>query len=130
LSAPDWRRGIRTCSRCEGAGRGAATRHRSGWSRITATRWLVAPYGERNWVKNARASGVVELRRGCRHEQLVVTELGPEESAPILKRYLNEVPITRPFFTAAPADDLAAFRAEAALHPVFALTSNGGNGRS
>ncbi|MGH3110435.1 MAG: nitroreductase/quinone reductase family protein, partial [Gaiellaceae bacterium] len=29
-------------------------------------RWLVAPYGERNWVKNARAAGWVRLRRGRR----------------------------------------------------------------
>ena len=27
-------------------------------------RWLVAPYGERSWVKNARAAGSVELRHG------------------------------------------------------------------
>src|SRR5262249_20262757 len=26
-------------------------------------RWLVAPYGDRNWVKNARATGWIELRR-------------------------------------------------------------------
>ena len=96
------------------------------------SRWLVAPYGERSWVKNARASGVVELRRGHRHEQeqLAIRELEPDESAPILQRYVREVPITRPFFTADPADDVAAFRAEAALHPVFALASSNGTERS
>jgi hypothetical protein len=26
-------------------------------------RWLVAPYGERSWVKNARAAGEIELAR-------------------------------------------------------------------
>src|SRR5918995_2143836 len=29
-------------------------------------RWLVAPYGEREWVKNARAAGAVELTRAGR----------------------------------------------------------------
>ena len=29
-------------------------------------RWLVAPYGEREWVKNARAAGEVELTRAGR----------------------------------------------------------------
>ena len=35
-------------------------------------RWLVAPYGERNWVRNARAAGWVNLRRGRRRERLAV----------------------------------------------------------
>ena len=32
-------------------------------------RWLVAPYGERAWVKNARAAGFVELTRARRTER-------------------------------------------------------------
>ena len=31
-------------------------------------RWLVAPYGERAWVKNARAAGKVELTRARRSQ--------------------------------------------------------------
>lgn len=27
-------------------------------------RWLVAPYGEMNWVRNARTSGQITLMRG------------------------------------------------------------------
>jgi hypothetical protein len=33
-------------------------------------RWLVAPYGERNWVKNARAAGSVELSRAGKSEKV------------------------------------------------------------
>jgi deazaflavin-dependent oxidoreductase (nitroreductase family) len=84
-------------------------------------RWLVAPYGEVGWVKNARAAGRVTLRRGRRVETVKIVELGPEEAAPVLKRYVTEVPITRPFFDARPSSDLAAFRAEAPRHPVFRL---------
>ncbi len=84
-------------------------------------RWLVAPYGEVGWVKNARAAGRVTLRRGRRTETRRIVELGPEEAAPVLKRYVTEVPITRPFFDATPSSDLAAFRAEAPRHPVFRL---------
>ncbi len=47
--------------------------------RLGEERWLVAPYGERNWVKNARAAGSVELIRGRRREQLGVTELSPKQ---------------------------------------------------
>jgi deazaflavin-dependent oxidoreductase (nitroreductase family) len=84
-------------------------------------RWLVAPYGEVAWVKNARAAGVVTLARGRRAATVMLTECGPEEAAPVLKRYVTEVPITRPFFDVTPASDLAAFRAEAPRHPVFRL---------
>src|SRR5262245_33442021 len=61
-------------------------------------RWLVAPYGDRNWVKNARAAGRVELRRGRRREALAVEELAPEEAVPVLREYVRRGRVTRPFF--------------------------------
>ena len=85
-------------------------------------RWLVAPYGEREWVKNARAAGQVELRRGRRSETVaVIEELDPAESAPILKRYINEEPLTRKFFDATPDSPLEDFIEEAPRHPVFRI---------
>src|ERR671925_348026 len=44
-------------------------------------RWLVAPYGEVSWVRNARAAGQVTLSRGRQYETVAIVELGPEESA-------------------------------------------------
>ena len=58
---------------------------------------------------------------GRRAETVKIVELGPVEAAPVLKRYVTAVPITRPFFDATPSSDLAAFRAEAPRHPVFRL---------
>ncbi len=84
-------------------------------------RWLVAPYGEREWVKNARAAGEVELRRGRQRERLRVAELPARERAPILHRYARENRVTRPFFDARVADGVEAFTAEADRHPVFEL---------
>jgi deazaflavin-dependent oxidoreductase (nitroreductase family) len=84
-------------------------------------RWLVAPYGERAWVKNARAAGRVTLRRGWRAETAAVEEVGALEAAPVLKQYLIETPITRPFFAATPDAPLADFVREAPQHPVFRL---------
>jgi deazaflavin-dependent oxidoreductase (nitroreductase family) len=82
-------------------------------------RWLVAPYSEVSWVRNARAAGQVTLSRGRRSEAVAIVELGPAEAAPILKQYITEVPITRPFFDAKPDAPLEAFVAEAHRHPVF-----------
>lgn len=84
-------------------------------------RWLVAPYGEVGWVKNARAARQVTLERGRRAVTLRLAELGPEASAPILRRYVREVPITRSYFDAGPDAPLDAFVAEAPRHPVFEL---------
>jgi hypothetical protein len=50
-----------------------------------------------------------------------MVELGPEERVPVLKQYVTEVPITRPFFDAIPDSTLEAFVAEAHRHPVFRI---------
>lgn len=84
-------------------------------------RWLVAPYGERSWVTNARVAGWVELRRGRRTERVRVSELPPGERAPVLRDYLRQVPFTRDFFDAEPGAPLEAFAAEADRHPVFRI---------
>ncbi len=84
-------------------------------------RYLVAPYGEMNWVRNARAAGRVTLARGKRSETLSIAQVSPEESAPVLKEYLAVEPITGPYFDARLDSPLEAFVAEAPRHPVFLL---------
>src|SRR6266508_3297760 len=84
-------------------------------------RWLVAPYGEVAWVRNLRAAGKATLSRGGRTDPIRVREIANDEAAPVLKLYVTRVPITRPYFDAKPDSDLAAFRAEASRHPVFAI---------
>lgn len=86
-------------------------------------RWLVAPYGEVPWVRNARAAGRVTLTRGRRAENVSLRALSAAEAAPVLRRYVTRVPITRPYFDVTPGSPLTAFEAEADRHPVFALTS-------
>jgi deazaflavin-dependent oxidoreductase (nitroreductase family) len=85
-------------------------------------RWLVAPYGEREWVKNARAAGWVELRRGRETLRADVAELPPAERAPILRAYVRAVPVTRKFFAADRDAPVEAYAAEAGRHPVFRLS--------
>ena len=89
--------------------------------RIGDQRWLVAPYGDRNWVKNARAAGWVELRRGRRRERLGVRELAPAAAVPVLQEYYRLGRVTRPFFDVSLDSSSEAWLAEAPAHPVFAL---------
>ena len=87
---------------------------------IYGQRWLVAPYGLRNWVKNARESGQVTLTRGGHAEaRTVEEEHDPTLCAAALKLYVDQEPITRRFFDVKPGDTIEAFAAEAHRHPVF-----------
>jgi hypothetical protein len=88
---------------------------------LEGKRYAVAPYGERNWVKNARAAGWVELRRGGRLERLGVEELDAEAAVPVLRRYYELGRVTRPFFDIGERSSDADWRAEAPRHPVFRL---------
>jgi deazaflavin-dependent oxidoreductase (nitroreductase family) len=84
-------------------------------------RWLVAPYGPVDWVRNARATGRATLFRGRRTETVTLAEVDVREAAPILRHYAREVPITRSFFDAGPDSRVEAFAAEATRHPVFRI---------
>ena len=89
-------------------------------------RWLVAAFGEVNWVRNLRAAGEAQLRHGRRSETINVVELGIVEAAPILKQFLKKyqlVPFFRPYFDVTLQAPLTDFEREAAHHPVFRLVS-------
>ncbi len=90
---------------------------------VEGERWLVAPYGDRNWVRNARAAGWVELRRGRRRERLAVAELEPDEAVPVLREYFRLGRVTRPFFDVDLGSSDEAWLAEAPRHPVFRLAA-------
>lgn len=84
-------------------------------------RYLVAPYGVVSWVRNARAAGEVTLTRGRNSSRHSVTEVGAAEAAPVLKRYVQEIAVTRPFLDVTKDAPVTAFEAEVADHPVFRL---------
>ncbi len=87
-------------------------------------RWLVAPYGAVNWVRNIRVARQAVLSKGNQSETIWVEEVGPTASAPILQQYLSVVEVVRPQFSATPASPLSEFEAEATGHPVFRITSS------
>lgn len=84
-------------------------------------RWLVAPYGDVDWVKNARAAGTVELSRGKQGEVFTIHELPPEQAAPILKKYLEQYPISKHYFDVHVDSSVDEFVDEARSRPVFKL---------
>jgi hypothetical protein len=69
----------------------------------------------------SRAACQMTLSRGRHTETVAIADLGPDEAAPVPKRYVTELPITRPFFDAKPDAPLEAFVAEAPRHPVFRI---------
>jgi deazaflavin-dependent oxidoreductase (nitroreductase family) len=56
---------------------------------LDGTKYLVAPRGNTQWVRNVRAAGGASLRVGRRVEQVVLTELPVGERLPVIRVYLK-----------------------------------------
>ncbi len=56
---------------------------------LDGQRYLVAPRGHTQWVRNLRASGGGELRLGRRTERFTATELADQEKPAVLRAYLK-----------------------------------------
>ena len=90
-------------------------------------RYLVAPRGHTQWVRNLRVAGTGELRVGKRTEAFTATEVADAEKATILRAYLKrwkaEVGV---FFDGVSADSPDAdLERIAPDHPVFRIASSG-----
>ena len=86
-------------------------------------RFLVAPYGVVQWVRNIRVAGTATLTRGRHSETISVTELPAQDAAPILKQYLVKATAARSYFEATINSPLEDFEREAIRHPVFQITT-------
>ena len=53
------------------------------------SRYLVAPRGHTQWVRNLRAAGGGELRVGRKVERFTATELADEQKPDVLRAYLK-----------------------------------------
>jgi deazaflavin-dependent oxidoreductase (nitroreductase family) len=56
---------------------------------LDGARYLVAPRGTTEWVRNLRAAGGGELRRRGKTERFRATELPDDEKPPIITAYLE-----------------------------------------
>jgi deazaflavin-dependent oxidoreductase (nitroreductase family) len=91
---------------------------------LQGERYIVAPRGETQWVRNLRASGQGRLRKGLRTEEFTATELADEQKTPVLRAYLqNWAWEVGAFFEGVGADasdeDL---RRIAPRHPIFRIS--------
>jgi deazaflavin-dependent oxidoreductase (nitroreductase family) len=57
---------------------------------LDGERYLVAPRGNTQWVRNARAAGVGELQLGRRTEAVELVELPADQRVPVLRVYLTK----------------------------------------
>jgi deazaflavin-dependent oxidoreductase (nitroreductase family) len=88
-----------------------------------AIRYLVAPRGETQWVRNLRAAGEGELRVGRRIESFRATEISDADKPPILRAYLKRWKLEVGVFfsgvsATSPDEDV---RRIAPDHPVFRI---------
>jgi len=88
-------------------------------------RYLVAPRGVTQWVRNIRASGEAELRVGPRREPLRVVELSDDAKPEVLRAYLRRWRFEIGVFFQGIGPDASddELRRIAPDHPVFRLTS-------
>ena len=56
---------------------------------LEGERYLVAPRGNTQWVRNARVAGEVELRVGRRVERVRLVEVPAADRVPVLRVYLQ-----------------------------------------
>src|SRR5271155_4287431 len=94
---------------------------------LDGERYLVAPRGETQWVRNLRAAGEGTLRVGRRSEPFTAVELADEQKPPVLRAYLkrwkSEVGV---FFDGiGPDSSEEELRNAAPKHPVFMLRRAG-----
>jgi len=92
---------------------------------IGGKRYLVAPRGETEWVRNLRAARGGELRLGRHREPIGVDELPDEAKPPILREYLRRWKMeTGKFFDGVTAESPESeLRRIAPRHPVFRVLS-------
>jgi len=87
-------------------------------------RYLVAPRGETNWVRNARAAGRIALRKGAWREDFVVREVPAAQRSTLLKAYLDRfAPTVQRYFPVKRGAAESEFIPIAECYPVFELTT-------
>jgi deazaflavin-dependent oxidoreductase (nitroreductase family) len=92
------------------------------------SRYLVAPRGHTQWVRNLRASGSGRLWLGRRSEPFTAVELGDEEKPAMLRAYLKrwKLEVGVFFDGVGPDSSDEELRRIAPDHPVFRLSRSAG----
>jgi deazaflavin-dependent oxidoreductase (nitroreductase family) len=85
-------------------------------------KFLVAPRGRTQWVRNAEVAGEVTLKRGSSRQKYRLRRLGVEEKLPVLKGYLDAFKSeVQRYFPVRAGSNLEAFREIEGNYPGFEL---------
>jgi len=89
---------------------------------IGGKRFLVAPRGRTQWVRNAEAAGEVTLKRGSFKQSFRLRAIPDSEKGQYLKAYLDSFKTTvQRYFPVPAGSEVQAFASVAANYPVFEL---------
>jgi len=89
-------------------------------------RFLVAPRGRTQWVRNAEAAGKVTLKRGSFRHSYRLRAIPDSGKPRYLKTYLDRFKTTvQRYFPVPAGSDVQAFASIAANYPVFELVAAG-----
>lgn len=87
-------------------------------------RFLIAPRGQTQWVRNAEAAGEISLKRGSYLQSFRVIPLPNQAKPELLKAYLEQFKSeVQRYFPIAAGSDVSAFEGIAADYPVFELVA-------
>lgn len=90
---------------------------------IGGKRFLVAPRGRTQWVRNAEAAGEITLRKGRSRQIYRLRPVADADKPELLKAYLDSFKTTVQRYFPVPAGSAAeGFASIAANYPVFELT--------
>jgi deazaflavin-dependent oxidoreductase (nitroreductase family) len=64
---------------------------------VSGRRWVWAPWGEVNWVRNLRAAGRATIRWRDKTEEVIATELDPRERVGFFRDVLGPLARSVPF---------------------------------
>jgi hypothetical protein len=96
--------------------------------RVLATagrRYLVAPRGRTQWVRNAEAAGEITLKKGSTREKFRLRPIPDSDKPEFLKLYLERfTPTVQRYFPIKAGSPVEAFRDLAPNYPVFELISD------
>jgi deazaflavin-dependent oxidoreductase (nitroreductase family) len=85
-------------------------------------RFLVAPRGHTQWVRNAEAAGEVTLKKGSKRQKFGLRALSDQEKPEILKAYLDQFrKEVQTYFPVAAGSPVEAFRELVQSYPAFEL---------
>ncbi|PYN36710.1 MAG: hypothetical protein DME01_06945 [Candidatus Rokuibacteriota bacterium] len=89
---------------------------------LHGVRFLVAPRGRTQWVRNAEASNEVVLKRGSSRRRFRVRSLADADKPPVLLAYLERYrSVVQRYFPVSAGSPARAFAEIAARYPVFEL---------